>query len=76
MRRVVLTEYLETNQARFARLRLRARGRRLARTRPRTPEEAIVLFRLDQARWRRWLEMGRIQRVGPRHFRLRLNDEP
>lgn len=71
-----LAKYLEANQARFARLRLRARDRRLARARLRSPEEAIILVRLDQARWRRWLETGRIQRVGPRHFRLRLGDEP
>ena len=75
MRRVELAKYLEINQVRFARLRLGAGGRRKARSRPRSPEEAIILARLDQARWRRWLETGRIQRAGPRHFRLRLDAE-
>ncbi len=70
---VDLAAYLEANGARVASLRLRAGGRRLPRTRPRSPEEAAILLRLDRVRWRRWLETGRIQWVGPRHFRLFLD---
>lgn len=42
------------------------------RTRPRDPEEERLLVRMAVAGWRRLLAEGKIERVGPRHYRFRV----
>jgi len=41
--------------------------------RPRDPEKEKVLSRLDKARWKRYIESGKIQIVSPRRWIWRID---
>ena len=49
--------------------------KRMARTRPRDPEEEQVLSRLAHLRWNRWLQNGTLVILAPRRWRLNLPPE-
>lgn len=46
-----------------------AKKQRTGRRRGREQEEKVVLALLDQLRWQRALDCGRIERIGPRRYR-------
>ena len=52
------------------RLRREAHLHRVGGNRPRDPEAERVLTLLVKERWRRALETGAIEVLGPRHFRI------
>ena len=41
--------------------------------RPRDPEKERILSELDKVRWLRWLQSGKLAKLGPRHYRLRID---
>ena len=45
----------------------------LAGNRPRDPEQERILSQLDKARWKRYLESGKIEKLGPRRYRFRID---
>lgn len=45
---------------------------RLAGRRPRDPEKEEILTQLDVARRNRMIESGKLQILGPRHYRWRI----
>lgn len=51
-----------------ARFQGRAPGRR-----PRDPEKERVLAQLDRARWQRYLDSGKLQVIGPREWKWRID---
>ena len=46
---------------------------RVAGRRPRDPDKEQVLVQLDIARWKRYLESGKVQIIGPRHWKWRID---
>lgn len=74
MRKIDYDEFI--GQLRKKSLRLYTRwsaqkGRSLSSRKPRDPEEDAALFLLDVRRWQEALASGRIEKVGPRRYRLR-----
>ena len=46
---------------------------RAAGRRPRDPEKERVLTQLDVARWKRYLESGKVEILGPRLWKWRID---
>jgi hypothetical protein len=46
---------------------------RAAGRRPRDPEKERVLTQLDIARWKRYIESGKVQIIGPRLWKWRID---
>ena len=71
MRKYKFEEYIK-NRAKFTRIRLKLKGsQRPLRKYPRKRNEERVLIHLAGARWKRWLEEGKIKKLGERRYTLK-----
>lgn len=71
MRKIKYEDLKKEKKERFAELialENRFEGRAVGR-RPRDPEKEAVLIRLDKARMKRYIESGKLEILGPRHWR-------
>ncbi len=66
---VRLEEHLK-RRAEFRKRLLRLNDRRRPGRRPRDEVSERIQMRLLRARYERWLKSGRLQRLGPRHWRF------
>lgn len=72
-RRYEYDRYVQENQERLTKVHLESlarRSQRAVRTRPRDPVERELLDRLAIDNWRRAIETGELEILGPRRFRL------
>ncbi len=67
-----MKKYIEENRVRFSYGRRLPTRREHIRRRPRTPDSYATLSAMVRNRWQTWLEQGRIEILGPRHYRLHL----
>jgi len=71
MRKYEFEEYIK-KRPKFTRIRLKLKGlQRAFRKYPRKADEEIVLIQLAQARWKRWLEEGKIKKVKERRYTVK-----
>ena len=71
MRKYKFEEYIK-NRPKFTRIRLEFKGlQRSFRKYPRKRDEERVLIQLAQARWKRWLEEGKIKKLKERRYTLK-----
>ncbi len=70
MKKVDFYEY-QKERRKFLGKRLSLGLKRLPANRPRDEEERTLLRRLDKVRWETWLSTGKLQKLGPRHYRFR-----
>jgi len=73
MKTLDVRQYVEENRLRFSRGRRLPARRERVRRRPRTPDSYATLSAMVRGRWRMWTEQGRVEVLGPRHYRLRLS---
>jgi hypothetical protein len=73
MDRIDLRKYLQENRVRVTYGRRIPPRRERIRRRPRTPDSYATLAAIMRDRWRLWLEQGRIEVLGPRHYRIHLS---
>jgi hypothetical protein len=76
MDRVDLRKYLEENRVRVTYGRRIPPRRERIRRRPRTPDSYATLSAIMRDRWQLWVEQGRIEILGPRHYRIHLSPPP
>ncbi|MFQ6067561.1 MAG: hypothetical protein ACE5K3_09835 [bacterium] len=68
MRKYNFEEYIK-NRPKFTRVRLKLKGsEHLSRKYPRKRDEERVLTQLARARWKRWLEEGKIKKLEERRY--------
>ena len=75
MRKIDFDEW-KKQKSRVTALRLRAGsslGDRVAGNRPRDPEQERVLSAMDKARWERYIQSGKLQILGPRLWKWRID---
>ncbi len=70
--RIDVRKYIEENRVRFSYGRRLPTRREHIRRRPRTPDSYATLSAMVRNRWQSWLEQGRIEVLGPRHYRIHL----
>jgi hypothetical protein len=74
MRRINYDSFMkEKNEKYFAAPALLGR-RRMARRKPRSPEERSALMRMDCSRLREWAENGELVIVSPKRYILKVFD--
>ncbi len=74
MRTISFEEWKKQRKAKFA-IAVEVENRfphRLPGRRPRDPEKEKILIRLEKARRQRMIESGKIEILGPRHWRWRI----
>lgn len=76
MRRMRWDELQAQRRANLLDMLQRGTLQRLPRTRPRDRDEERALSLIVQARWKRWLETGKLTMLAPRRWRLRLGNMP
>lgn len=75
VRRIDLSEW-KKQKARVLQARLRTDNAFIGGApgnRPRDPESERILGELDKARWERYLQSGKIEKLAPRRYRLRID---
>lgn len=71
MREYRFEEYIK-NRPKFTRIRLKLKGlQRALRKYPRKRDEERVLIQLARARWKRWLEEGKIKKLKERKYMVK-----
>jgi hypothetical protein len=71
MREYRFEEYIK-NRPKFTRIRLKFKGlQRAFRKYPRKGDEKRVLIQLGRARWKRWLEEGKIKKLKERKYMMK-----
>ena len=71
MREYRFEEYIK-NRPEFTRIRLKLRGsQRTFRKYPRKGDEKRVFIQLGRARWKRWLEEGKIRKLEGRKYMVK-----
>jgi len=71
MRKYKFEEYIK-NRPKFTRIRLKLkRSQRSFRKYPRKRDEERVLIELARARWKRWLEEGKIKKLEERRYTVK-----
>ena len=71
MRKYKFEEYIK-NRPKFTRIRLKLKGsQRGFRKYPRKRDEERVLIQLAWARWKRWLEEGKIKKLKERRYTVK-----
>jgi len=71
MRKYKFEEYIK-NRPKFTRIRLKLkRSQRSFRKYPRKRDEERVLIGLARARWKRWLEEGKIKKLEERRYTVK-----
>lgn len=71
MRKYEFEEYIK-NRPKFTRIRLKLKGpQRALRKYPRKRDEERVLIQLARARWKRWLEEGKIKKLKERKYMVK-----
>ncbi|MBA7644556.1 hypothetical protein ES703_52300 [subsurface metagenome] len=71
MRKYEFEEYIK-NRPKFTRIRLKLKGsQRGFRRYPRKKNEERVLIGLARARWKRWLEEGKIKKLEERRYTVK-----
>ena len=71
MRKYEFEEYIK-NRPKFTRIRLKLkRSQRGFRRYPRKKNEERVLIGLARARWKRWLEEGKIKKLEERRYTVK-----
>ena len=76
MKSVNFDQHAQEIRLRARRYQLKQRARqphRLARRRPRDADARRDLIQLAIKRRKQWLEDGRLEKLGPRHYRLHLD---
>lgn len=73
MDRIDLRKHLQENRVRVTYGRRIPPRRERIRRRPRTPDSYATLAAIMRDRWQLWLEQGRVEILGPRHYRLHLS---
>lgn len=68
-------EHREAFQAAWFHWQAEVESRRLVRRKPRSPHEIALLDRLAYDSWHRALERGDLEELGPRRYRVRV-DQP
>ena len=75
MKRIDFSEW-KKQKSRLLQIRLRTESPfegRLVGNRPRDPEKERILSELDKARWERYLQSGKIEKLGPRRYQFRID---
>lgn len=71
MRSVNFDDYIKKKRE-FRKILLERGIRRLPRTKLKDPEEICILLKLAEERQKRWLRENRLERLGPRRWRIKI----
>jgi hypothetical protein len=63
-------DFIREKKARYRALFPRLERKRFPKRRPRDKKERGILLELDRARRERWIKEGRLEVLGPHHYRL------